>query len=206
MIRPLPGLRRWLAPSLGLAMLAAADGSIRPASATAAAVRAAAPAPAPSVEEHVLANGMKVLLLPRHLSPTLSCGWVAHVGSANERPGITGIAHLFEHMMFKGTHVIGTRDYDLDARLIDEQEAVMEEMRAEISKLRAAYRRGEIDDITKPEAKTPRMKQLEARFDSLVARQRQNMIKNEFDVVVQKNGGSRINAFTNEDMTFYFYT
>ena len=161
---------------------------------------------APAVEEHVLANGMKVLLVPRHLSPTVSCGWVAHVGSANERPGITGIAHLFEHMMFKGTHVIGTRDYALDARLIDEQEAVMEDMRAEISKLRAAYRRGEIDDITRPEAKTPRMKELETRFDSLVARQRQNMVKNEFDLVVQKNGGSRINAFTNEDMTFYFYT
>ena len=161
---------------------------------------------APAVEEHVLGNGMRVLLVPRHLSPTVSCGWVAHVGSANERPGITGIAHLFEHMMFKGTHVIGTRDYALDAQLIDQQEAVMEQMRAEISKLRAAYRRGEIDDITRPEAKTPRMKQLEAQFDSLVAKQRANMIKNEFDLVLQTNGASRINAFTNEDMTFYFYT
>jgi len=154
----------------------------------------------------VLGNGMRVLLVPRHLSPTVSCGWVAHVGSANERPGITGIAHLFEHMMFKGSHVIGTRDYALDARLIDEQEAVMEEMRAEVSKLRAARRRGEIDDITKPEAKTPRMRELEVRFDSLVAEQRRNMVKNEFDLVLQKNGASRINAFTNEDMTFYFYT
>jgi predicted Zn-dependent peptidase len=82
----------------------------------------------------------------------------------------------------------------------------MEAMRAEISGLRAAYRRGDIDDITRPEAKTPRMKELEVQFDSLVAKQRQNMIKNEFDLVIQKNGGSRINAFTNEDMTFYFYT
>ena len=149
---------------------------------------------------------MRVLLVPRHLSPTVSCGWVARVGSANERPGITGIAHLFEHMMFKGTHVIGTRDYALDARLIAEQEVVMDEMRAEISKLREAYRRGELDDITKPEARTPRMKALEAQFDSLVAAQRKNMVKNEFDLVLQKNGASRINAFTNEDMTFYFYT
>ena len=168
----------------------------------AAATRPAAPA----VEEHVLANGMKVLLVPRHLSPTVSCGWVAHVGSSNERPGITGMAHLFEHMMFKGTHVIGTRDYALDARLINQQESVMEQMRAEISKLRAAQRRGDIEDMTKPESKTPRMKQLEVSFDSLVALQRKNMIKNEFDLVLQKNGASRINAFTNEDMTFYFYT
>jgi len=190
----------------GLALLAVA-GLVAPA--TAARAKPAAPTArsnAPAVEEHVLGNGMRVLLVPRHLSPTVSCGWVAHVGSANERPGITGIAHLFEHMMFKGSHVIGTRDYALDARLIDEQEAVMEEMRAELSKLRAARRRGEIDDITKPEAKTPRMRELETRFDSLVAEQRRNMVKNEFDLVLQKNGASRINAFTNEDMTFYFYT
>lgn len=208
MSRPLPPWHG-LALSAGLALLLAGG----PRSAQAAppnpmAPRAkATPAPAGSpVQEHVLANGMKVLLVPRHLSPTVSCGWVAKVGSANERPGITGIAHLFEHMMFKGTHVIGTRDSVLDARLIQEQEAVMEQVRGEISQLRAAYRRGEIDDITKPEVKTARMKQLEARFDSLVAEQRRNMIKNEFDLILQKNGASGINAFTNTDMTFYFYT
>jgi len=199
--RALLALAVVLAPSLAWA----ASKPAKPAAASAA-QPAGQSAAAPAVEEHVLGNGMRVLLVPRHLSPTVSCGWVAHVGSANERPGMTGIAHLFEHMMFKGTHVIGTRDYALDAQLIDQQEAVMEEMRAEISKLRAAYRRGEIDDITKPEVKTPRMKQLEAQFDSLVVKQRANMIKNEFDLVLQKNGASRINAFTNEDMTFYFYT
>jgi len=203
----LPLARALLALAVLLApMLArAASKTAKPATAEKPAT-AAAMATTPAVEEHVLGNGMRVLLVPRHLSPTVSCGWVAHVGSSNERPGITGIAHLFEHMMFKGTHVIGTRNYALDAQLIDAQEAVMEQMRAEISKLRAAYRRGEIDDITKPEAKTPRMKQLEASFDSLVALQRKNMIKNEFDLVLQNNGASRITAFTNEDMTFYFYT
>ena len=196
---PVPGLR------LGSAACCLAAGLLLASAAIAAPAPAAAPKAA-AVEEHVLANGMRVLLVPRRLSPTVSCGWVARVGSANERPGITGIAHLFEHMMFKGTHVIGTRDYALDARLIAEQEVVMDEMRAEISKLRDAYRRGELDDITKPEARTPRMKALEAQFDSLVAAQRKNMVKNEFDLVLQKNGASRINAFTNEDMTFYFYT
>ncbi len=177
----------------------------RPAAAAVARTPAAI-ATGATVQEHVLGNGMKVLLVPRHLSPTISGGWVAHVGSANERPGITGIAHLFEHMMFKGSHVIGTRDDALDAKLIDQQEAVMDEMRGELSKLRAAQRRGDIDDMTKPENKTPRMKQLEVVFDSLVALQRKNMVKNEFDLVLQKNGGSRINAFTNEDMTYYFET
>src|SRR5438552_397242 len=99
-------------------------------------------------EEHVLSNGMKLLLVPRHDEPTVAGGWVAHVGSANERPGITGISHLFEHMMFKGTHVIGTREYDKDVQLIEEQEKIQDEIRGEMSKLRAAQRRGEIDDMT----------------------------------------------------------
>ncbi len=56
---------------------------------------AAAAAPGPQAQEHVLSNGMKVVFAPRHLTPTVSAGWVAKVGSVNERPGITGISHLF---------------------------------------------------------------------------------------------------------------
>lgn len=169
----------------------------------------AAPSTAASglpVEEHILSNGMKVVLIPSHLAPTVSGAWVAHVGSANERPGITGISHLFEHMMFKGSHVIGTRDYPLDEKLIEQQEQVQDQMRAELSRMRAQQRRGEIDDMTKPEARTPRYRELEATFDSLVAAQRANMIKNEFNLVLQQNGATFINAFTNEDQTTYFET
>jgi predicted Zn-dependent peptidase len=102
------------------------------------------------VQEHTLPNGMRVLLVERHDDPTIAGGWVAHVGSANERPGITGIAHLFEHMMFKGTRSIGTKDYQKDIEVIQEQEFVRDEIRQEEAKMRAAYRRGEIDDVTKP--------------------------------------------------------
>jgi predicted Zn-dependent peptidase len=176
-----------------------------PAAGKAAAPPAAAPRPAGiKVEEHILSNGMKLLLIPRHLSPTVAGGWVAHVGSVNERPGITGISHLFEHMMFKGTHVIGTRDYEKDVQLIEEQERTQDQMREELSKMRAAERRGELADMTRPEAKTDRYKQLEVRFDSLVAAQRANMVKNEFDLVLTRNGGTGMNAFTAEDLTFYF--
>ncbi len=171
--------------------------------------KAAAAAPRAAglkVQEHFLSNGMKLLLIPRHLSPTVAGGWVAHVGSVNERPGITGISHLFEHMMFKGSHAIGTRDYAKDERLIAEQERVQDQIREELSKMRAAERRGDLEDMTKPEAKTERYRQLEAQFDSLVAQQRANMIKNEFDLVMSRNGGTGMNAFTSNDMTFYFET
>lgn len=185
---------------LAAALLMLIPPSVRPAGATAAETAGT------QVEEHILSNGMKLLLVPRHLSPTIACGWVVRVGSSNERPGITGISHLFEHMMFKGTKTIGTRNYELDVRLIAEQEALQEKMRSEMSAQRDALRRGEIDDISKPEAKTPRFRQLEAQFDSLVALQRENMVKNEYDVVYKNSGATRINAFTNEDMTFYICT
>ena len=76
---------------------------------------------------------MRFLLFERHESPTVAAGWVARVGSVNERPGITGISHFFEHMMFKGTETIGTKDIAADLRIIDEQEAVQEKMRAELA-------------------------------------------------------------------------
>lgn len=158
------------------------------------------------VQETMLGNGMKLLLLPRKDEPTIACGWVAHAGSVNERPGITGISHLFEHMMFKGTPTIGTKNAVKDLEIIDEQEKVRTAMREEVSKMRAAERRGEIDDITKPENKTARYKELEKQFDALVVAQRDLLVKNEFDRIYTRQGASGMNAFTTYDMTGYFVT
>jgi predicted Zn-dependent peptidase len=158
------------------------------------------------VEEQTLSNGMKLLLLPRKDEPAIACGWVAKVGSVDEHPGITGVSHLFEHMMFKGTPTIGTKDAAKDLEIVEEQEGVRAEMREEISKMRAARRRGEIDDITKPENRTARYKELEARFDALVKAQRDVLVKNEFERIYTGQGGSGLNAFTTYDMTGYFVT
>ncbi|HEY1174314.1 MAG TPA: pitrilysin family protein [Verrucomicrobiae bacterium] len=159
-----------------------------------------------SVVEKELSNGMKVLMLPRKGEPTISGGWVARVGSANERPGITGIAHLFEHMMFKGTPTLGTKDYKKDLEIINEQERLRDLMRAEEGKMRDLYRKGEIADPYKPENKTARYKELEKQFNELIKQQREIMVKNEFDRVYTAAGGSQMNAFTSTDMTAYFIT
>ena len=157
----------------------------------------------PVVEKH-LANGMRLLLVERHDEPTVAGGWVAHVGSSNERLGMTGIAHLFEHMMFKGTPTIGTKNYQRDLEIIAAQERIRDEMRQEERKMRVAYRHGEIDDLLKPENKTPRYRELEKEFNKLIAEQRDILVKNEFDRIYSGSGGSGMNAFTSEDMTAYF--
>lgn len=156
------------------------------------------------VLEKTLSNGMRLLLVERHDDPAVAGGWVAHVGSSNERPGITGIAHLFEHMMFKGTPTIGTTNNARDHEIILEQEKVRDQMRAEEAKMRAELRRGEIDDLLKPENKTERYKELEKQFNALVAEQRQMLVKNEFFKIYTSNGGSGMNAYTSDDMTAYF--
>ncbi len=64
------------------------------------------------VEEHILANGLKIRLLCEPTLPIVSMHTVYGVGSRNEKPGITGIAHLFEHMMFNGTTKYGPKEFD----------------------------------------------------------------------------------------------
>ena len=89
-----------------------------------------------AVEEFTLPNGMQFLLVPRSDQPNVvSAGWVARVGSVNERPGITGISHFFEHMMFKGTDTIGTSNPEADARYRDQQKVLRARMNAITSQL-----------------------------------------------------------------------
>jgi predicted Zn-dependent peptidase len=63
------------------------------------------------VVEHTLKNGMKFLFVERHQAPVFSSRIMVKVGGVDEHTGITGIAHMFEHMAFKGTRHIGTKDY-----------------------------------------------------------------------------------------------
>ena len=148
------------------------------------------------VVERTLPNGMKILMVARHDQPTVSCGWLARVGSANERPGITGLAHLFEHMMFKGTKTIGTKDAVRDLELNRLQDEVQVGIREEMSVLREKQRRGEIRDMMDPAVRTPRLTELLAKFDALVKEQRALIVKDEMDKLYQEEGSTGLNAST----------
>lgn len=159
------------------------------------------------VQEATLSNGMKFLMVPRHEAPTVSAGWVARVGSVNERPGITGIAHLFEHMMFKGTKTIGIKDYEDGAEIQARQDAVRAEMEKEYSKLREMLRKGEIaGNIYSPENMTPRLRELRAELEALFEKEREVIVKDELDHIYTREGASGMNAGTTPDQTIYFIT
>jgi len=156
------------------------------------------------VKEIVLDNGMRLLLVPRPGDPNVAAGWIAKVGSVNERPGITGLSHLFEHMMFKGTHVIGTKDINQDLAIIAELDRVRADLAAEQAKLDEAQRRGEIADAKDPAARSPHHQQLLDRFTALLAQQKDLLVDNEFDQIYTKAGASGMNAGTTNDFTLYY--
>ena len=156
------------------------------------------------VQEIVLDNGMRLLLVPRKGDPNVAAGWVARVGSVNERPGITGLSHLFEHMMFKGTHAIGTKDIAENLKLIKEMDEVRAELRKEQQTLILKARLGEISDTKDPKHRSERHKELLAKFEELTKREKDLMVKDEFDRIYTTAGGSGMNAGTSNDFTVYF--
>ncbi len=156
------------------------------------------------VQEHTLENGLTLLMVPRPGDPNIAAGWITRFGSAYERPGVTGIAHLFEHMMFKGTHTLGTDDIERDLQIIEQLDQLKAELRTEEAVLLEKQRLGEIDDSNDPAARSPRHQELFEAFNALVAEQKSLLIKNEFDRIYTGQGASGMNAGTSQDFTVYF--
>jgi len=175
--------------------------------AVAAALSAPATAQQIEVEEFVLDNGMKFLLYPRSEQPNIiAAGWVAKVGSVNERPGITGMSHFFEHMMFKGTDTIGTENPEKDASFRKMQRAVRTDFLSEMYETQyPRFFRGEISDPWDPNNDTDRLRELRGALQTLMDEQKdETIVENEFDRTYTTDGGSGMNAFTTNDHTFYF--
>src|SRR5512132_1757156 len=90
------------------------------------------------VIEHHLQNGLTLLVMERHHAPIVAVNLTYKVGSANEHTGITGVAHLYEHMAFKGTRTIGVTDAAKERPLLEDLDHLSEAIAAEIAKGEAA--------------------------------------------------------------------
>lgn len=156
--------------------------------------------------EYTLDNGMKFLLMPRDEQPNIiTAGWIAPVGSANERPGITGVSHLLEHLLFKGTDSIGTSDPELDAQYREQLTEIREQMRAYTLEVQYdRMYRGEIENPWDPANDTPELREMRARMTAIQDKQAEITIKNEFDSIYTGNGGSGMNAGTSNDFTVFY--
>ncbi len=151
--------------------------------------RASAQNLADQVIEHRLSNGLKVLLVERHRAPIVALQIMFKVGGVDEHAGITGAAHMFEHMLFKGTKNLGTHNYEEEEQVLKRVEHLMQALLEERQKGR--------------EADPEKLKQLEAQFQEAQAEAKRYVIPNEIGEIYAKNGAVGFNAFTAKDYTQY---
>lgn len=140
------------------------------------------------VQEHQLANGLTVLLVERHSSPTVAAYISFRVGAVNEKSQQRGIAHMLEHMLFKGTTTLGTRDFEAELPLLQQ----IEETGAEIDHLR-----------TQADINNEALERLRVRLRQLQQEHRKLVVKDEFSRIYAEQGGVGFNAFTSKDQTSY---
>jgi predicted Zn-dependent peptidase len=141
------------------------------------------------VVSHTLENGLKILMIERHLSPTVSFYIRHRVGAVDEADGRTGTAHLLEHMLFKGTKTIGSKN-------IRKEEEILKNIRKVGEGLDLERMKGKGADKTRVEAFT---KELEA----LQNIHKKYFVDNEIDRLYTENGANDINATTGQDLTSY---
>jgi predicted Zn-dependent peptidase len=159
-------------------------------------LHAASPSLADRVIEHKLANGLTVLMVERHQTPVVSINITFAVGGINEQVGQTGIAHFYEHMAFKGTRTVGTKDYEKEKPILDELALVGTELDQRQREL-ALHNEG---GTTEERAAVASLQQ---RFTELQARASQYVVGNELALLYQRHGGVGFNASTGKDLTRY---
>lgn len=132
-----------------------------------------------NVQEIVLSNGLRVVIFRRTAAPVFAGQVWVRVGGVDETPGSTGISHMLEHMAFKGTRSIGTKDFDREAKLLAQLEARIHELKS------PALASGD-----------ERVKEIQAELAELWE-------EDEFTNLYELRGASGLNAGTSTDYTVY---
>ena len=140
----------------------------------------------------VLPNGLTLIVCERPEAPVFSFYTLVDAGSADDPQGASGLAHMFEHMAFKGTNEIGTTNYPAEKVALQKVEETQTAYDAE-------YRKR----VGKDPAKLAALKKS---FDDAVTAAQQYVIPNEFSEIAEQNGAVGLNASTGEDSTQYFWS
>ena len=139
-----------------------------------------------------LPNGLTLMICERPEAPVFSFFTLVDAGSAQDPMRATGLAHMFEHMAFKGTDKIGTTDYAAEKVALEKVEVAY-----------AAYIAERDKSVGRDEAK---LKQLEQAWKDAITAADKYVVPNAFGKLVEQNGGEDMNAFTSYDETGYHYS
>jgi predicted Zn-dependent peptidase len=143
------------------------------------------------VTEFTLPNGLHFVVLERHDAPVVSFHTYVNAGSVDDPKGKTGLAHMFEHIAFKGTDTIGTTNWPAEKAAMAQIERAYDLLDAEKRK------------TGKPDAE--KLKALEAALDAAIEKADSFVVPNLYPQIIEENGGVSMNANTGEDSTNYFY-
>src|SRR5262249_13987522 len=133
-------------------------------------------------------------IVERHDSPTVAAFIRFKVGGVDDPAGQTGIAHLLEHMMFKGTSTLGTTNYAAERPLLER----LDRLNLELQRLQF---QAQTSNFAKPDP--ARIARLHQQIAATVAQEKQYIVKNELDEAYSRLGGDGLNAFTGSDATTY---
>jgi predicted Zn-dependent peptidase len=139
-----------------------------------------------------LSNGLTLIVCERPEAPVFSFFTLVDAGSAQDPMRETGLAHMFEHMAFKGTDKIGTTDYAAEKPALEKVEVAY-----------AAYVAERDKTVGGDEA---RLKQLEKEWKDAIAAADRYVVPNQFGKIIEQSGGQDLNAFTDYDETGYHYS
>ncbi|HEV2351178.1 MAG TPA: pitrilysin family protein [Terriglobia bacterium] len=140
----------------------------------------------------VLDNGLTILICERHEAPVFSYFAYVDVGADRAAPGITGLAHMFEHMAFKGTDKIGTTNYPAE--------------KIALAKVETAYRAYDLERHRQVGRDDKKVAELEKAWKDATAAANKFVIPHAFDAIVEENGGVGLNASTSSEATEYVYS
>ena len=143
------------------------------------------------VTEFTLPNGMHFIILERHEAPVVSFHSYVNAGSVDDPSGETGLAHMFEHMAFKGTETIGTTNYADEKKAMEAVERKYDEYDAERNK--------------GVRADPKKLEQLQQELKTAMDKANAFVVPNAYPRIIEENGGVGLNAGTGEDSTNYFY-
>jgi predicted Zn-dependent peptidase len=139
-----------------------------------------------------LPNGLTILICERPEAPVFSFFTMVDAGSTQDPQRRTGLAHMFEHMAFKGTDTIGTTNYAAEKPALEKVEIAY-----------AAYIAERDKTVGRNEA---RLTQLEKACKDAIAEADKYVVPNQFGKIIEQNGGQDLNAFTDYDETAYHYS
>jgi predicted Zn-dependent peptidase len=147
----------------------------------------------PRIFSDTLKNGLRVLIVPDSNVAVVACRLYYFAGSMYECPGATGLSHMYEHMLFKGTKTLGTTDYRREIPYI----RAMDSLDAIIASIREHSADTTSDSL---------ILLLRQQIAKNLEEERKYIKKDEIWQLYENNGGTNLNAWTSDDMTAYYVT